>query len=119
MAQARPRERIVANLTRIAELQGSAAPTLLEASEAAPTAAATFTKDMTAWQNQSFASAVATESSRGVMLPFVIGGVVAFLLLGVSLPTSLPKEMEKSSEYWRMVTGAKDDHGHGDHGHGH
>ena len=64
-----------------------------------------FEPDPTAWQNMSFGDYVATEAGREHTLPFVIGGIVTFMLLGMGLPAMLPAGTPENSKYIALSKG--------------
>lgn len=72
--------------------------------ETGAAATATFVKDKTAWQNMDLPDMIAAEATRADFMPFVIGGVVTYLLLGVGLPMALPKD-DGSSNYMKLIEG--------------
>ena len=75
-----------------------------EAGAATATAEA-YKPDPTAWQNMATGDFVAAEAGRSDFMPFIIGGVVTYLLLGVMLPAALPTEGKKTSKYYNMIQG--------------
>ena len=70
---------------------------------------AAFVKDPTAWQNMEFSAFVTTEAGRADTWPFLVGGLVTFLLLGVGIPMGLTKEGRKNSKYMSMIEGRHGD----------
>ena len=93
----------------------------------ASNSSSTFVKDPNAWQNLSFGAFAAKEAGRKETYPFLIGAVVTYLLLGVMLPMSLPKEGKKNSKYISYIEGrhgkigdhhdSHDSHNHASHAH--
>jgi hypothetical protein len=73
---------------------------------AAPVSAADgFAKDPKAWQNMEFGSFVAEEAGRDMTWPFLVGGIVTFMLLGMGIPSGLSKEGKRTSKYISMIEG--------------
>jgi len=119
LAETSPAAAIAKNAAVLQSMSAASDEAGLEAAknvtvEAAPVAAATaagaaFQADPTAWQNMAMGDYIATEAGRSDFYPFLIGGLVTYLLLGVMLPASLPSEGKKSSKYIKMING---DHSH-------
>jgi hypothetical protein len=75
------------------------------ASSTGAAAAEAYKPDPTAWQNMAMGDYVAAEAGRSDFMPFVIGGVVTYILLGVMLPAALPSEGKKNSKYVNLTKG--------------
>jgi hypothetical protein len=73
------------------------------------TASGVFIPDSKAWQNAPLGDFLAQESGRFETWPFLVGGLVTYLLFGFMLPMSLSSEGKKDSKYISYL--------HGNHGH--
>ena len=93
--------------TNEAELTAARSATAAETGSAPAAAAVSegFKADGSAWQNMGMGDFVATEAGRDNFMPFVIGGVVTYLLLGVMLPAALPADGKKTSNYMKLARG--------------
>jgi len=115
MATTSPTQQIannVAILEAMASAENEAALTAAKGvtAEAVATAggaagSAPYKQDPTAWQNMAFGDFVLKETTRQDFMPFVIGGVVTYLLLGVALPAALPADGKKDSHYIKFIKG--------------
>uniref|UniRef100_A0A7S0SYY1 Uncharacterized protein n=1 Tax=Chromulina nebulosa TaxID=96789 RepID=A0A7S0SYY1_9STRA len=71
----------------------------------APATQEGFIPDTNHWHNKPFGDFVLIEAKRQHTWPFLVGGLVSILLLGVLFPLSLPKDIKENNYFIPLQNG--------------